>query len=134
MLLLTLEQPVLLSPKSSIAVANFIGKVCATSRTSCCRSPLAQEKFKSERPPITEAKSIKNDAEIAGFRASHIRDGAALVRAIQFITTKLNSPVFSRSAISPGSTRNWLLVPVSLRAKAQTNLSTSARSWSCSKA
>ena len=31
------------------------------------------------RSPVADAKSIKNDIELNGFRQCHIRDGAALV-------------------------------------------------------
>jgi Xaa-Pro aminopeptidase len=38
-----------------------------------------QEKALIARSPVADAKSIKNETEIDGFRQCHIRDGAALV-------------------------------------------------------
>ena len=40
---------------------------------------------KSETSPITIAKAIKNDAELQGFRAAHIRDGVALVEFLSWL-------------------------------------------------
>ena len=42
---------------------------------------------------VTEAKAIKTDAEIAGFRACHIRDGAALARYFAWMEEQLNNGV-----------------------------------------
>lgn len=41
-----------------------------------------QENIIISLSPIAEAKAIKNDVETEGFRQSHIRDGAALVRIL----------------------------------------------------
>ena len=47
---------------------------------------------------MTNLKAIKNDVEIPGFRASHIRDGAALVRYFAWLEEQLNnSAVLSES-------------------------------------
>lgn len=32
--------------------------------------------------PIAEAKAIKNDVEISGFKAAYLRDGRATVRSV----------------------------------------------------
>ena len=40
---------------------------------------------------VTELKAIKNPTEIAGFRAAHIRDGAALVRGYAELERRLNA-------------------------------------------
>lgn len=40
---------------------------------------------------VAEAKAIKTDAEIAGFRASHVRDGAALARYFAWLEEQLNN-------------------------------------------
>lgn len=39
--------------------------------------------------PIAALKAIKNETEIAGFRACHIRDGAALVRHFSWLEETL---------------------------------------------
>ncbi|PGH18257.1 hypothetical protein AJ79_00596 [Helicocarpus griseus UAMH5409] len=41
------------------------------------------------RSPITDAKAIKNDAELAGMRACHIRDGAALTEYFAWLENEL---------------------------------------------
>jgi Xaa-Pro aminopeptidase len=47
---------------------------------------------------VTNLKAIKNDVEISGFRASHIRDGVALVRYFAWLEEQLNnSTVLSES-------------------------------------
>ncbi len=43
------------------------------------------------RSPVTDLKAIKNDAEVAGFRASHVRDGAALVRYFAWLEEQLDA-------------------------------------------
>jgi Xaa-Pro aminopeptidase len=43
------------------------------------------------RSPIADLKAIKNEKEVAGFRASHIRDGSALVRYFAWLEEQLNS-------------------------------------------
>ena len=42
---------------------------------------------------VAEAKAIKTDAEIAGFRACHIRDGAALARYFAWLQEQLDNGV-----------------------------------------
>lgn len=47
---------------------------------------------------MANLKAIKNEAEISGFRASHIRDGAALVRYFAWLEEQLgNGAVLSES-------------------------------------
>ena len=47
---------------------------------------------------MTNLKSIKNDVEISGFRASHVRDGVALVRYFAWLEEQLkNGVVLSES-------------------------------------
>lgn len=47
---------------------------------------------------MTNLKAIKNDVEISGFRASHIRDGTALVRYFAWLEEQLkNGAVLSES-------------------------------------
>ena len=45
------------------------------------------------RSPIADLKSIKNENEIEGFRACHIRDGSALVRYFAWLEEQLNNGV-----------------------------------------
>jgi Xaa-Pro aminopeptidase len=42
---------------------------------------------------VTNLKSIKNDVEISGFRASHIRDGVALVKYFSWLEEQLKNDV-----------------------------------------
>jgi len=71
----TKETRVLLSDKTSLAVAEAIGRDNVT----------------IARSPVADLKSIKNPTEIEGFRQSHIRDGSALVRYFAWLDGKLNS-------------------------------------------
>ncbi|KAH9974669.1 Creatinase/aminopeptidase [Lactifluus volemus] len=70
-------QKVLIGDKTSVAVAVALGHTY----TNIVRSPVA------------EFKSIKNATEIEGFRASHIRDGSALVRYFAWLEEQLNQGV-----------------------------------------
>ena len=71
------EQKVLIGDKTSVAVTEAIG----LSYVNIVRSP------------ITDLKAIKNPTEIEGFRASHIRDGSALVRYFAWLEEQLNQGV-----------------------------------------
>ncbi len=44
------------------------------------------------RSPVVRAKSIKNGAELAGMRAAHVRDGAALVKFLHWIEAAVRRP------------------------------------------
>ncbi|OJT08305.1 hypothetical protein TRAPUB_844 [Trametes pubescens] len=66
---------VLVSDKASLAVAEAIGKDYITVL----------------RSPVTDLKAIKNEVEIEGFRQSHIRDGAALVRYFAWLEEQLEA-------------------------------------------
>jgi Xaa-Pro aminopeptidase len=70
-------QKVLIGDKTSVAVADAIG----LSYINIARSPIA------------DLKTIKNASEIEGFRACHIRDGAALVRYFAWLEEQLNQGV-----------------------------------------
>ncbi|KAI0044325.1 Creatinase/aminopeptidase [Auriscalpium vulgare] len=72
---LTSSQKVLIGDKASVAVAEAIG----------------QDKVLLSRSPVADLKAIKNATEIAGFRASHIRDGAALARYFAWLEEQLNA-------------------------------------------
>ncbi|TFK83165.1 Creatinase/aminopeptidase [Polyporus arcularius HHB13444] len=69
------DSKVLVSDKASLAVAQAIGK----------------DNITVVRSPVTDLKAIKNDAEVAGFRASHVRDGAALVRYFAWLEEQLDA-------------------------------------------
>ena len=70
-------QKVLIGDKTSVAVASAIG------------FPY----INIARSPIAELKAIKNATEVEGFRASHIRDGSALVRYFAWLEEQLNQGV-----------------------------------------
>ncbi|KAI9462819.1 putative Xaa-Pro aminopeptidase P [Lactarius psammicola] len=70
-------QKVLIGDKTNVAVAEAIG----LSYINIARSPIA------------DLKAIKNATEIEGFRASHIRDGSALVRYFAWLEEQLNQGV-----------------------------------------
>ncbi|KAL6301466.1 Creatinase/aminopeptidase [Sparassis latifolia] len=65
---------VLVSDKTSLAIVDAIGS----------------DHILVSRSPVTDLKSIKNNTEIEGFRQSHIRDGAALVRYFAWLEEQLN--------------------------------------------
>jgi len=67
----------LIGDKTNVAVAEAIG----LSYINIVRSPIA------------DLKTIKNPTEIEGFRASHIRDGSALVRYFAWLEEQLNQGV-----------------------------------------
>ncbi|KAI0646631.1 Creatinase/aminopeptidase [Trametes meyenii] len=68
------DSKVLVSDKASLAVAEAIGK----------------DNITVVRSPVTDLKAIKNEIEVEGFRQSHIRDGAALVRYFAWLEEQLN--------------------------------------------
>ncbi|KDQ60006.1 hypothetical protein JAAARDRAFT_711428 [Jaapia argillacea MUCL 33604] len=67
------DEKVLIGDKSSQAVANALGK----------------DNIKIARSPIASLKSIKNSTEVEGFRACHIRDGAALAKYFAWLEEEL---------------------------------------------
>ncbi|KAJ8482967.1 hypothetical protein ONZ51_g5020 [Trametes cubensis] len=75
-------QKVLVSDKASLAVAQAIGKI---------RTDVIQEHIIVARSPVTDLKAVKNEVEIEGFRQSHIRDGAALVRYFAWLEEQLEA-------------------------------------------
>ncbi|RHZ74248.1 hypothetical protein CDV55_108106 [Aspergillus turcosus] len=48
-----------------------------------------EEHVEETRSPIADAKAIKNEAELAGMRACHIRDGAALIEYFAWLEHEL---------------------------------------------
>jgi len=48
-----------------------------------------EEKVEEARSPIGDAKAIKNETELAGMRACHVRDGAALTEYFAWLENKL---------------------------------------------
>ncbi|KAF8911808.1 Creatinase/aminopeptidase [Mucidula mucida] len=67
--------PVLLPPSTSLAVSSIVPPL---------PTPAA-------RSIVGDLKAIKNSTECAGFRASHVRDGAALVKYFAWLEEKLAS-------------------------------------------
>jgi hypothetical protein len=65
----------LIGDKASVAVAEALGYPYIT----------------IARSPIADLKAIKNEKEVEGFRASHVRDGSALVRYFAWLEEQLNS-------------------------------------------
>ncbi|KAK4055446.1 hypothetical protein OIO90_003284 [Microbotryomycetes sp. JL221] len=73
------NEKVLLPSKTNVALALAVGD---------------EEKVDtSGRGPIADLKAIKNDVEIEGFRQSHLRDGAALVRYFAWLEQQLNDGI-----------------------------------------
>ncbi|KZV62191.1 Creatinase/aminopeptidase [Peniophora sp. CONT] len=70
----TIEKKVLIGNTASVAVFNALG---------------GEERTVIGPSPVQELKAIKNETEIAGFRASHIRDGAALARYFAWLEERL---------------------------------------------
>ncbi|KAJ3476796.1 hypothetical protein NLI96_g10907 [Meripilus lineatus] len=79
---LSKESQVLLGDKSSLAIAEAIGRVSVR---------IMKDNIEIARSPVADLKSIKNDTEIEGFRQSHIRDGAALARYFAWLEEQLNN-------------------------------------------
>lgn len=74
------------------------------------------------RSPVADAKSLKNDTELEGFRQCHIRDGVALVCDYYVYVTQLShAPVVARLDILPGWKQNLRKDQLFLRAKQQVN-------------
>lgn len=67
----------LIGDKSSVAVAEALG----------------YPYINIVRSPVADLKAIKNPTEVEGFRASHIRDGSALVRYFAWLEEQLNQGV-----------------------------------------
>ena len=67
----------LIGDKSSVAVAEALG----------------YPYINIVRSPVADLKAIKHPTEIEGFRASHIRDGSALVRYFAWLEEQLNQGV-----------------------------------------
>ncbi|KAG8964115.1 hypothetical protein FRC03_002189 [Tulasnella sp. 419] len=65
---------VLIGNRASLAVANAIG----------------EKNVSIVKSPVQDAKAIKNDVEIEGFRQCHIRDGVALARYFAWLEEQLN--------------------------------------------
>lgn len=64
---------------SARALAKSGEKVFITSKGSWALANALGPKLESIRSPIGDSKAIKNETEMAGMRACHIRDGAALI-------------------------------------------------------
>ena len=70
-------QKILIDTKTSLALAHALG----------------EGRYHVTRSAVADAKAIKNEVELEGFRQSHIRDGVALVCvALAFCVTVTNPP------------------------------------------
>ena len=67
----------MIGDKSSVAVAEALG----------------YPYINIARSPVADLKSLKNPTEVEGFRASHIRDGSALVRYFAWLEEQLNQGI-----------------------------------------
>ncbi|GAA5914813.1 hypothetical protein JCM6882_007280 [Rhodosporidiobolus microsporus] len=96
---LSAELDVLIEPYEGLddfleGVGKIIGQedlVLLPSRTSlsAALSLTLPSTLSSTRGPIAALKAIKTDAEVAGFRACHVRDGVALVRYFSWLERTL---------------------------------------------
>lgn len=70
------------SPKNKFLISN---------RTSWALSERlgGESRVEEIRSPVADAKAIKNDVELAGMRACHIRDGAALIEYFAWLEDRL---------------------------------------------
>ncbi|CAE6461076.1 unnamed protein product [Rhizoctonia solani] len=69
------------------------GKVLVDSKTSLAVAhALGEGHYHVARSSVADAKSIKNAAELEGFRNSHIRDGVALARYFAHLEEHLSGP------------------------------------------
>ena len=66
----------LLSTKGSWALAQALG---------------GEDKVEEIRSPVCDAKAVKNETELEGMRACHIRDGAALIEYFAWLEDQLNN-------------------------------------------
>jgi Xaa-Pro aminopeptidase len=69
-----------------------IKKFLVSNKTSWAlkRSLGGETKVDELRSPIGDAKAVKNEAELEGMRACHIRDGAALIEYFSWLEDQLN--------------------------------------------
>lgn len=75
----------LASPSNSL----WIDPRCPMSLVLSLGSDELPSNCKKQRSPITTAKAIKNSVELDGFRACHVRDGAALVTYFSWLENEL---------------------------------------------
>ncbi|EMD36821.1 hypothetical protein CERSUDRAFT_83841 [Gelatoporia subvermispora B] len=71
------DAQLLIGDKASLAVAEALGS----------------DNVVVTRSPVADLKAVKNPVEVEGFRQSHIRDGAALVRYFAWLEEQLNAGV-----------------------------------------
>ncbi|OCH85295.1 Creatinase/aminopeptidase [Obba rivulosa] len=72
---LSKDSQLLIGDKASLAIAETLGA----------------ENVLVTRSPVADLKAVKNPVEVEGFRQSHIRDGAALVRYFAWLEEQLNA-------------------------------------------
>lgn len=70
------------SPKNKFLISN---------RTSWALSERlgGESRVEEIRSPVADSKAVKNDVELAGMRACHIRDGAALIEYFAWLEDRL---------------------------------------------
>lgn len=74
-----------LTQLSAAAVADKDTKkflLTSTASWALAKALGGESKVESIKSPITAAKAVKNDVELEGMRACHIRDGAALIELV----------------------------------------------------
>lgn len=66
-------------------------KFVVSSRTSWALSQAlgGEDKAEEVRSPVGDAKAVKNEVEIAGMKACHVRDGAALIEFFAWLEHEL---------------------------------------------
>ena len=73
--------------EQSIPAKKFLISTKASWALKLCLG--GEEKVEEVRSPIGDAKAIKNDVELQGMRACHIRDGAALTEYFAWLEDQL---------------------------------------------
>jgi len=71
------KDSIVVGKQASLAIASAAGK----------------DKVMITRSPVADAKSLKNEVEVEGFRQCHIRDGAALARYFAWLEKQLTDGV-----------------------------------------
>jgi Xaa-Pro aminopeptidase len=67
-----------------------LDKVLVSDRASLAvQSALGKERVTIQPSPVAALKALKNITEIAGFRAAHVRDGAALAKYFAWLEEAL---------------------------------------------
>jgi Xaa-Pro aminopeptidase len=102
-------QRILLGERASLAVARALGGEVRRAFPSP-RPPThrVQDRVAVARSPVADLKAVKNDVEIAGFRACHVRDGAALARFFAWLEERLSAPSAAAEPLSEAQAADQL--------------------------